>query len=365
MDSRNNQTELINPETAGTQSEQSPGQPGGWQSFINKILTHLQGYYLTVKGWFVNKKMSRKDKWAIAICFLMSVTVWLYVMSTNDTGYENSLSYVTVNILGKDTLKNNDLSIISGFDNIVTVTLKGKRADIGGLTPNEINAYIDVSEITASGQYPLPVKIEVPENSTLVSVEPSAVSVNVDVNSERVIKIEVMLEYVIDAAYTLGEMLPNYTSVTVTGPKSILDTIAYAAVKSDVGTIKTSQKLSGKVALYDVYNQEINNPYLKCSVNEVSVTVPVTMRKTVPLVIDFVGGYSTQYDRTISPAEVTLIGDPLIVSKIEQISVFTVNNNDFIVGEQKAMHIDILELPEGVVVSESYKGVNIIIERLY
>lgn len=335
-------------------------------SAITKVtLEWLKGYWYIIRDWFTGKNISKTDRWAFAVCFVMAVVVWLYVMSTNDTGYEKEVSSVVVDIEGISSLNSQNMSIINGFDNLVTIKLKGKRADIGALTAEDLRVYIDVSQVTETGRLTLPVNIELPKNSSLVSIEPSQVNVSVDVNSSVEVDLKVKMDYVLDASYKLSEPLPDHKTVVVSGPASVLETIKYAAVTFNPGVIEKSLNLVGTVYLYDEYDKVINNPYLKCNVSEVTVEVRVTTTKTVPLKINFTNGISTNYTVTMQPSEVTLIGDPLLLRDINEIIAYTVNDGDIQVGEPKIKYISNLDLPDGVTMEESEKGVSIIIERNY
>ena len=132
-------------ETGGTQP--TPGPEKKRPSFINKIIllwdkarALIRNYWLIAKEWLLSRNMGKNDRWAFVVCLLLALSVWLYVMSTDDTSYEHTLSYVVVDLEGMEALSQADMSVISGFDNVVSITLKGKRADIGGLTAEQIHA---------------------------------------------------------------------------------------------------------------------------------------------------------------------------------------------------------------------------------
>jgi YbbR domain-containing protein len=332
--------------------------------FIN-IWTIIKRSWLAIKEWYRNSNMTRTDKWAVVICLLCSFAIWLYVMNTDDTGYQNTISYITVEIEGDTDIKNNGMSITSGYGNVVTITLKGKRSDIGGLSAADITAYVDASDINKTGRYPLPVLINLPDNAELVSVEPSSISVNIDKNTQVTREIRVKLNYSINAKYTVGDYVLNYDTVTITGPQSALDEIAYAAAVFNQGEINTSLTLSGSIALYNKFDQVIDNPDLKLSVTDIIVKVPVTMRKTVPVKLTFTNGISPNYDITITPAEITLVGDPQILDTINDFSVYTINNDLIVVGEPFKMLISSISLPDGVIWENSEQGISITVERLY
>ncbi|HHT54090.1 MAG TPA: hypothetical protein GX011_04040 [Clostridiales bacterium] len=361
-------------ETGGAQTPPESSPPEKKRSaFTAKIVllwykarVLLRNYWVVAKEWLLSRNMGKGDRWAFVVCLLIALSVWLYVMSTDDTSYEHTLSYVVVDLEGMEMLSQAEMSVISGFDNVVSITLRGKRADIGGLTAEEVNAYVDLSEIVDTGRHSLPVKVDLPGYSTLVSIEPSHVSVNIDTNGVKDVEVRVKMDYVTDASYIVGDFVPNHNTVIVTGPQSVLDKIEYAAVSFSPGVITTSLNLSGTLKFYDEYDRIVDNPYLKCNVSTVNVSVTVTMRKNVTLTVTFESGISSNYHVEIKPAEITLLGDPKILGEIDEISVYTISISEGSVGVPILRHISSLDnLPEGVVWENAHEGINISIERLY
>jgi len=329
----------------------------------------IRGYWVVFKEWVKNITISKSERWAMAICLLLALTVWIYVINVDDTGHQESVDFVLVELDGTTTLKNFNMSVIGGYNNAVTVTLRGKRSDIGNLTAEDIYAYVDVSEIRDVGRHSLPIKVDLPQNSTLVAIEPSTISVQVDENSIIDVGVEVKMgHYILDAAYSLGEPIPAKKSVTVTGPKSVLETIEYAAVTIDAGNIMSSVNFVNKVQLFDEFDNVIDNPYVKCDISEISVYVPVTMTKSVAVNINFVNGVNPNFIYRVDPAEIILTGDPQVLNSMNSIFVFDVTNDDLanIEANRKPIvkHINNPKLPDGVKMSDEAKekGINISIE---
>ena len=78
------------------------------------------------------RKVKKQKKFSLLILifsFIIATAVWLYVESTEEQGYEKVINLVPVDIVGIQELeRNNNMSVISGYDNTVNVTLVGKRS---------------------------------------------------------------------------------------------------------------------------------------------------------------------------------------------------------------------------------------------
>lgn len=323
----------------------------------------VKGYLVIIKEWFTGKRSTRADRFAMALCLFFAVSVWLFVMSNNDTGFEKELAGVTVNIEGVHALGSDNMAVLNGYDQTVKVTLAGKRAEIGSLTADDLYMYVDVSQIKDAGQYTLQVMLDLPKNSTLVSIEPSHISLDVDANAVKRVDVDIKLQYSHESSYSISKH-PNYDSVIISGPASVLDTVKYAAASFDVGKIDKSITLVGELALYDNYGVKISNPYVTCSQSEVSVDIKVTTTKTVPVRIQFANGISQPYRTTLTPSSITLRGDPNLLNNIQELVVYTVKEGEIAVGSPVMVNVRTFDLPDGVSVVDN-QGVSVYIERLY
>ena len=324
----------------------------------------IKGYLVIVKEWFTGKRSSRTDRFAMALCLVFAISVWLYVMSNNDTEFEKELSGVDINIEGVSALGAENMSILNGYDQTVKVTLEGKRAEIGSLTADDLYMYVDVSQIKTSGRHTLQVMLDLPKGSSLVSIEPSHISLDVDVNSVKTVDVDVKMSYRNDPKHTLS-INPSYSSVIVSGPASILDTVSYAAVNfGDLGLINSSLTMVGELALYDDYGLKISNPYVKCTQSQINVVVKVTATKKVDLHIQFENGISQPYKSTLTPSWIEITGDPTMLNTIDSLVVYTVKDGEIEVGHPMLINITKFDLPEGVSITGD-PAVSVYIERVY
>ena len=98
-------------------------------------------------------KESRNEKLiAKILCVLAAIILWFYVVMTDTTTDEKVFSGISVDIRGRDRIEDTlGLTIISGYDLTVDVTVKGPRADINRLTVDDVKAYIDTKTVDGAG----------------------------------------------------------------------------------------------------------------------------------------------------------------------------------------------------------------------
>ena len=258
------------------------------------------------------------------LCVLAAVALWFYVVGTNTTIEEKVFENVAVAVRGTETLETElGLSVISGRDYMVNLTLRGARSDINRIRSDDISAHVDVSEIRESGEHTLNVTVDVPKNIDVVGQSVSIIRIYVDKSITVNVPIEVETRYSIESNYSMGTPVPDFNTVIVTGPESELDKIDHAQVVLDLGRVDKTLRSTGILELIGKDGTVINNPYLKLAVTEVGVTVPVYAYKDVPIALEYVHGYYNNSNVTVnvSPDSVRIKGDPDVIAGINQISV--------------------------------------------
>ena len=90
------------------------------------------------------------------ICVLFAFIIWIYVMTVDSPDNEEVFEDVPVTIMGTTALENErNLSIFSGYDALVDVTVRGQKSVISKYSSEDIVATVDVSKITEGGMYNL------------------------------------------------------------------------------------------------------------------------------------------------------------------------------------------------------------------
>ena len=288
------------------------------------------------------------------ICLVLAFCIWMYVIGTENEEYEYTFTDVSVMLDGIYELQNErGLSILNGYETKVSITVKGHRSDIIKYTEEDIFARVNLESLSAAGEYSLEVIADLPNgNITHVSTYPSKINVLVDETESKNIPLDpehIVLRYNVADSFTIHTPEPEIESINVTGPKSLLENIAYVGVEYDIGTVTTSVTFKTSVKLFDHAGNEIKNPYLKPDVSEVLVKVKVTAEKMLPLTPDFTANDMDTYDYTITfePEVLNVIGDPKDITALTELKVKLGN-----ISESGTVTSDKVELGEGVTLVE-------------
>ncbi len=294
-------------------------------------------------------KIPRKNSLpAILFSVLLAIVVWFFVQDAQSPNYTKTFSSVDVKIQSLS----GGLSAITGEGVSCDVTLRGKRSDLNKIKASDLEAYLDLSQITRAGRYDMDVSVLLPEGAELSECFPQKVSVFVDETVAAAVPVRVLMgEYETEADVTLTPQLSADT-VVVKGPKSLVDTVSFAGLETgDLAKVTTGFERNLEYKLFDVNGREISDNYLVLDQRSQRVSFRLTREKTVPLVVRSAHGYWQEGDitYTLSPGNVMIKGDPAVVGAIEEICAVTLDESkiDAIRYTQK-ISPDQLELPDGV-----------------
>ncbi len=294
-------------------------------------------------------KESRNEKLiAKILCVLAAIILWFYVVMTDTTTDEKAFSGISVDIRGRDRIEDTlGLTIISGYDLTVDVTVKGPRADINRLTVDDVKAYIDMKTVDGAGEYTLPIRTSLPNAITAGALSANYMTVYVDKRTTISVPVKIVTSQVIEADFTMGTPEPSIETVNVSGPEEVLQTIDHAEASFDLGRVSKTLISTGKLTLVDANGNEINDPYVRLQTAEVTVRFPVYVYRDFELKVDTKYGYydSTNSRISISPASIQVRGDPDVISSMDSISLGQIDEKKITGDETKNMAI---MLPDGV-----------------
>lgn len=370
---------LQNPSTAGIDSSptadirngERPDEASrnGGSSGVGGTATGKKGIGIHLRPAGDGQK-DKKDKddnngkrfriFARIVSVLIAFGIWAYAAENDTVRSEISLTGIPITISGEQT---SAFSVISGYNNTLDLVLSGNKSVIRMLTSSDVSARADISDITAAGKYTVPVSVELPEGTSIVSQSLTDISVYLDISTSVTVPVEVKYtNYMIDEGYELGEAVPSESSVTVTGPKSVVETVSHALAELDLGHIENTVKVSSKLSLVDMNGETVANPYVKLQSNEITVTVSLYTEKTVPLSVDTKYGYLTPSNSLISitPPTVRVKGEPSTLEALDSITIATLDEKH-LSGDTMTQKI---VLPDGVLMNDGTETATITVKHI-
>ena len=191
-----------------------------------------------------------------------------------------------------------------------------------------------------------------PSGVTLTSASAKKADFYIDERATAVVSVIPKLKtIVIPGNYELGDLSADAETISVSGPKSLVEEIDHVAVYLNAGNVNSSTNIVGELTLVNKNGEDVSNPYLKLSKNEVKVSIPVYEFKELTVVTPTKYGYFNDKNSkiSVSPSTIAVKGDPLVLSKINTINTSIIDETKF---ESDTTMILGLQIPNGCTLAE-------------
>ena len=173
--------------------------------------------------------------------------------------------------------------------------------------------------------------------------------------------------------YVLGDLKPNPEKVTLRGPKSVIDSISRVVAEANVSGLSENADIEGRLILYDVNNNVIDQTLLANNLGKDGVSVRVTLHqiRSVPVkpdssMITAATGCKVS-NVMVEPKEVRVTGEEEDLDKLDEIEIPAEDLAISDLTERTERMVDISSyLPEGVTLVDENAGsvvVTILIEQ--
>lgn len=286
-------------------------------------------------------------KYNIMLKFLSviaAVVLWFFVMSVINPEITTTYRNVKVTLKGVTELyESREYSIVSDKNMTLDVTLRGTRNDILKLNKSDIEVVCDVSQITGDGENRIECTVITPNsNISVANRNELKVTVVVDKITEKEISVKAEFDGELEENLSLGNEELSPSKIVVKGPKSEVNSISHAIVKTDISELKETTTRTLPVIVIGNDGKELKLEYSQLLTKMIDVKIPVYLIKEIHLSVAVnPGGKLTEDDVaiTITPSKIKLFGERSIIEEIQSISIGMINLKDIVHGDRKQMDI--------------------------
>ncbi|MBE7021930.1 MAG: hypothetical protein E7414_01765 [Ruminococcaceae bacterium] len=292
------------------------------------------------------KKTIKSDAALKVFSVIIAVSLWLYVVQVESPDIERTIKGVPVVFTQKDTLAEKNLILLNDNEHTIDVRINGSRQYAIEVNRENITVLADVSAIEGTGKHTVMTNVVLPyANLQMVSKSPSSLTVDVD----QLVTVEKPVEVVTKGSpkdsYVVGALTAEPETVTISGPKTIIDGIQSVAAIVDVSGKSADTAGLMPLTVLGTNNKEIKSQLLTFDTEEIEVRAEILKTKTVALTPDFYEGASGyQLDESsikeIQVAGVQTLLDTLTSVKTKPFSIYDINERGEVSVE--------LALPQGV-----------------
>jgi YbbR domain-containing protein len=231
----------------------------------------------------------------------------------------------------------------------VTIEVTAPRSVVDRLSRAGLRPSLDVSQVTGPGNYQAPVVVDLRGAAARIdSITPQVVPLVVDESASRSMHLEVVPAQIDDPTRRIGEIVPEVSEVTVSGPKRLVDNVAQVVLPVDIGDRTGDFTADFVPTALDPAGQPI--PEVAILPSRVTTSVEVEQRgRSVPVLVQAVGSPEQGYESVGSvanPATVLLDGPDEVLANI--LSVVTTPVNIDGATETVSTRVGLEDLPPDV-----------------
>ncbi len=238
-----------------------------------------------------------------------------------------------------------------------TVTLQGPRSDLNEIRRTDVSVTLDTSEVTEPGEYRLKLRASTPNGPNERSVEPSEVPVTIEEHVSNVMPLVVEPAIPEDDPRQVGEITPDVSQVTVSGPSSAVARVDRVLLPIAIDNQTTSFEETYTPYAVDASGQRVS----EVEVLPAQIPTAVELRtrgKTVSVIPQISGtpaeGFSVQ-QRTALPDTVLVDGPEEALNSLLFVNTEPVDISG--ATQSISQRVDLVDLPAGVTVTDPASGV--------
>ena len=300
--------------------------------------------------------MTKNKILSILLSLVIAFGMWLYVVTNVST--EDTETYYNIPVVfeNETVLADRNLMITAGKNATVTLKLTGSRSDHKKIeTASDITIKVDLTKVYEAGEKSLTYSISYPGNvASDAFVEeskyPSSISLTVEEKAQDEIPVKINFSgsaadgFICD---TENAVL-DYPTVTVIGPKSVIEQIDHARIDVDLKDRTESIGENYRYTLCDADGEPINVEYVTTNVAEIHLDLNIRRFNEIPLELSVTyGGGATEGNTTIeiNPKSIRASGSEALLEALEQVMLGSI---DLSTIEEDTQMTFPITLPEGV-----------------
>lgn len=301
--------------------------------------------------------MKRKIGMAL-LSVVCAFGLWLYVITTVSPGSTDTYYNIPIIWEGESVLNENGLMVTAVSSNTVNLRLSGNRSDLSKVNSANITIKADLSKIREPGtQIPISYSTptfpgEVASNAFVIETkEPDTIYVTVVKRISKTVPVEVVWVGSTAEGFMVDRenKTLDYSEVTVTGPESVVNSIAKAAITVDLDGRRESISETYTYTLCDENGDPVDARLITTDVEEVRLDVSIRRVKDLRLTYNLVPGGGADADNTtvkLSAETIRVSGSEAALENLgDTLTIGTINLADITKNTTLPFAIS---LPEGV-----------------
>lgn len=290
-----------------------------------------------------------------------AIALWMVVISINDPTITDYYSEVPVKLINTELITDTGqvYEVLDGTDVIDRVAVKAPRSVLKEIKTENIIATADVSELSSLDTISIKLTTDI-YNSKISSITGNIDTVKLKIENKRskALALKASTSGQIQDGYLVGDITTDQNLVRISGPQSVIDQIAKAAVDVNITGMTSDIVTNADIVLYDVDDNVINASNITQNIKSVGVKVSIWQTIDVPVSYHVSGtaaaGYRATGEVEGNGETVKIAGKSNVLKNITEIDIpeeaidITDQTGDYVT------EVDISQyLPDGVFLASS------------
>lgn len=299
-------------------------------------------------------KFYQTDWFLKVISVLIAIVIWIYVVYEYNPQYETWVRGIPITYVNRvQDFENGKLVILEESTDNVDIKIRGRRRLVSSIDAGNTTASVDMTGISKEGAYALPINVHFAVDGVeVLQRKPYTQEITVDrvVTEERDITVDT--EGQLPAGFVVDSQTISPATVKLTGPQSIIGTVAKCSIAVNFNDMQDDIKGLYKIKLYDAQNNEIVSEQISKNIEYTDVYYAVLATKTVavaPKLSGTTNGDGAAVAASVQPAQVTVKGKKSVLDALNTLETAEIAVEQVTENQQTEAA---LVLPNGVALAD-------------
>lgn len=274
------------------------------------------------------------------LSLIIAIFLWSFIIANENPTVSTRLTSIPIVFENTEELERKGLVIDKISQQVVDITVSGKRNDIVSVTPSHIRATADLINLS-EGTQKVRISYSMPDG---ISLENSVY--NIDVNIEKIIskdfEVTVRNRGNLQQNYILESTSVTPDKITIRGPRSRIDSIESVITNMDLDTLEKDTTLNREVIAINKDENQVDN--ITYGQQFVNINATILKQKEVELVPKYAGLVSKDYkivSSVLNRSKVYVKGPKDIVDKLERIETQEINLLNITESQRKSVKLSL------------------------
>ena len=272
------------------------------------------------------------------LSIILAIFLWAYVVSS-DTSITRSkvLSGVGVQLTGQTILQRNNLALLTDVTSqlaSISVEVEVAQSNYALVSSSNVDVVLDLSNITRAGTQVLSLRATTPYGR-VTNIWPASVELQVEQLDTRYVPVNVEFVGEVREDYWYNAASVNPSSITVSGPASVVQQVSEAVAQVDVTDRTEPFNRSWTLNLVDGDGNVLSTNVLTRTSTSSTVRAEVYPTKTIPISTEisdvFKGSVADGYEITgvtISPESATVAAEQELLDSLDVLRITPISVSD-------------------------------------